>query len=260
MDRLRNSLVGDVLSTERGGDQISQLKETYERFRPLIVWLGLAELAWIAYWLLGGDDTAHGYLATVIIWILAMLAWMVLVIFAGARGLFLQYTRWLSNLVGVVLVVAFAIVLFGSNGVAREGLLIAASGASDLQLALIHVLRLLAIGTVFKYIQGELPLHFVLLGSLPDFAFAISAVVVSILAVDGTLGREFYLVWHSVGFLTFLGAGISMFFSVPSPLRIYDDEPDTSIVFQFPMVLAPNFTVPLFMLAHVFALVKFVVS
>ena len=42
----------------------------------------------------------------------------------------------------------------------------------------------------------------------------------------------------------------------PSPLRIYHDKPDASIVFEFPMVLAPNYTVPLFMIAHLFALVK----
>jgi hypothetical protein len=55
-----------------------------------------------------------------------------------------------------------------------------------------------------------------------------------------------------------MGAGVSMFFSVPSPLRMYRRQPDTSIVFTFPMVLAPNFTVPLFMLAHAFALVKLI--
>ena len=47
-----------------------------------------------------------------------------------------------------------------------------------------------------------------------------------------------------------------MFFSVPSPLRIYHDKPDASIVFQFPMLPAPNVTVALFAVAHVFALVK----
>ncbi len=51
-----------------------------------------------------------------------------------------------------------------------------------------------------------------------------------------------------------------MFFSVPSPLRIYHSKPDASIVFQFPMLLAPNFTVPLFMLAHLIALVKLLAS
>ncbi|MEE8264468.1 MAG: hypothetical protein V3R40_04345 [Gammaproteobacteria bacterium] len=235
---------------------MSQFNVIYERFRPLIVWLGLAELAWIVYWLLRAGDAVPGYLTTVGVWIVVMLAWMVLVIFASTHGFFLKHTRWLSNLVGVVLVVAFAAVLFGAIGVAREGLLSAASRTTDLQLVSIHVLRLLAIGTVIKYIQGQLPLHFVIFGSVPDFLFAVSAVVVTILAANGPLQGDFLIVWHLFGFSLFLGAGISMFFSVPSPFRIYHDEPDASIVFQFPMVLAPNFTVPLFMLAHAFALTK----
>lgn len=190
------------------------------------------------------------------VWVVAMLLWMALVIYAGGLDFFLKHTRWLSNLVGVVLVLAFAAVLFGTIAVAREGLLRAASGTTDLQLVSFHVLRLLAIGGIIKYMQGQLPLHFVIFGALPDFLFAVSAVVVTFLASSGALGRDFLIVWHAVGFTLFLGAGISMFFSVPSPFRIYHSKPDTSLVFQFPMVLAPNFTVPLFMLAHAFALVK----
>lgn len=235
-------------------------KEIYERLRPLIVWLGLTELAWIGYWLLSLGDAAPGYVTTVVVWIAAMLAWLVLVIYLGVRGVFLKHTRCLSNLVGVVLVVAFTALLFGAIVVAREGILSAARGTTDLQLVSIHALRLLAIGTVIKYLQGHLPLHFVILGSLPDFLFAVSAVLVSILAANGPLGRDFLIVWHSIGCSLFLGAGISMFFSVPSPFHMYRGEPDTSIVFRFPMLLAPNFTVPLFMLAHAFALVKLCAS
>ena len=83
-----------------------------------------------------------------------------------------------------------------------------------------------------------------------------SALVVTFLAGSDNLGNEFLVVWHFVGLFVFLGPGVSMFFSVPSPLRIYHDQPDTFIVFKYPMLLAPNFTVPLFMLAHAFALVK----
>ena len=37
---------------------------------------------------------------------------------------------------------------------------------------------------------------------------------------------------------------------------IYHNQPDASLVLWFPMVLAPNFTVPLFMLALLIAFVK----
>lgn len=182
-----------------------------------------------------------------------MLGWLGLVMYAGSREFFLKHSQHLSNLVAVVIVVTFAVAMFGVGSTARQGLLNAAHGTNDLQLISIHVLRLLAIGGIIKFIHGELPLHFTILGAVPDFLFAVSAVV---LLIFGPLSHGWLVVWHVVGFSVFLGAGISMFFSVPSPFRIYDSKPDASIVFRFPMVLAPTFTVPLFIIAHLFALTK----
>ena len=185
-----------------------------------------------------------------------MLGWLALVICAGRTGFFLKNTRRLSNLIGSVLVVTFATVMFGAIPAVREGLASAAAATTGRELASIHILRLLAIGAFIKYLQRQLPLHFVILGALPDFLFGVSAVVVTFLAGSGALGQDFLVAWHWIGFSVFFGAGISMFFSVPSPFRIYDGKPDASIVFEYPMVLAPNITVPLFMLAHVFALLS----
>lgn len=234
---------------------MSASKALYERLRPMIVWLGLTELGWIAWWLLS-PDSDPGFTVIVVAWIVAMLAWLGLMIAAGARGFFLEHSRAFSNLLGVVLVVAFAGLLFGALPVARQGLLAAAAATPNLQLVAIHTLRLLAIGTVVKYLQRELPLHFVLLGSLPDFLFAVSAVVLTVQMAGGGSEPGWLISWHAIGFSLFLGAGISMFLSVPSPIRIYHGQPDASIVFRFPMQLAPTFTVPLFMIAHGVALVK----
>lgn len=237
---------------------MSRLKDKYESLRPLIIWLGLTELAWISYWLLRTDATSAGHATTVVAWIMAMLGWLASAIHLGRREFFLRHTRWLSNLVGAVAVVTFAIMLFGAVPAARQGVAYAAAAASDRELASIHILRLLAIGTIIKYLQRQLPLHFLVWGSLPDFLFAASAIAVALWAGQGILSREFLIGWHTIGFLVFFGAGISMFLSMPSPLRLYHAVPDASIVFRFPMILAPNFTVPLFMLAHVFALVKLI--
>ena len=235
-------------------------KDLYERSRPLIIWLGLTELGWLGYWLLSGGNNSASFIGIVVAWIVTMLAWLALVIYVGLRGFFLKQSVRLSNFVGVVIVVAFACLLFTTVPGAFEGLVLAARGTSDVQLASIHIVRLAAIGAVIKYLQGRLPLHFIVLGALPDFLFAISAVVVTLAATRSVLEPAFLISWHVIGFSVFFGAGISMFFSVPSPFRIYHGKPDTSIVFQFPMFLAPNFTVPLSMIAHLFALVKLLAS
>jgi hypothetical protein len=210
------------------------------------------------HWLLSGDNSTAAFVGIVVVWIVAMLAWLALVIYLGTRGFFLKHSDKLSNLVGVAIVVSFAVAMFGLVPAAWQGLVSAARSTSDLQLISIHILRLLAIGAMIKFLHRELPLHFIILGSMPDFLFAVSAVILVVLGANVPLEHGFLIAWHLFGFSIFTGAGVSMFFSVPSPLRIYHMKPDTSIVFQFPMVLAPNFTVPLFMIAHLFALVKLI--
>jgi hypothetical protein len=236
--------------------KLDAFKKGYESLRSFIVWLGVSEFAWVSYWRLRTDERTLTYTMAVVVWIAVMLGWLALVISAGRRDFFLKYSRYLSTLVGVILVVVLGAVVFGAAPEIREGLINAATATTHRELAFIHILRLLAIGTIIKYVQRQLPLHFVILGSLPDFLFALSAVVVTFVADSALPGPEVLLVWHWIGFSVFLGAGISMFFSVPSPLRIYDGDPDASLIFRFPMLLAPNFTVPLFMLAHAFAIVK----
>ena len=139
---------------------MKQLNISYEQLRPLIIWLGLTELVWIGYWLLSPNDMDSDYVWTVVFWITAMVIWLGWVMSAGKRGFFLRQSMRLSNLVGVVLVVAFAGVLFGIVPVVREGLIRAAQSTSDLQLVSIHVLRLLAIGSVIKYMQGQIQCGF----------------------------------------------------------------------------------------------------
>ena len=222
----------------------------------MIIWLGLVELAWIGYWLLGGSHDPIGRMTTVA-WIGAMIGWLIIAVRLGRQEFFLRHSHQLSNLGGVALVVTFGVGFFGAVPAAREAVLTAVAGVPDQQLVAFHAMRILAIGTVVKYVQGHLPLHFIVLGSTPDLVFAVSAI--ALLVLHTAVSPEFLLVWHIVGSLVFFGAGISMFFSVPSPLRIFHSQPDTRIVFTFPMVLAPNFTVPLFILAHLFAVAKLVV-
>lgn len=152
------------------------------------------------------------------------------------------------------LVIVVTVLIFGTTVTGREGILAVAGSVTLQELAQIHLLRLASLGVMFKVFQKQLPLHFLICGALPDFLFAMSAVYFSI--NGNAINTTTSLTWHVLGVCVFLGAGVSMYLSVPSPLRIWRSKPDTELVFQFPMVLAPNFTVPLFMFAHVLAIIK----
>jgi hypothetical protein len=176
----------------------------------------------------------------------------------SSKGVFLKHTRYFSNMIGFSVVIVLTVLLFGVFDGVREELINAAANVSNKQLIAFHCLRLLAIGSMIKYLQGDLPLHFIIIGSLPDFLFALSAAFLTFFAEPESIGNGLLIAWHLIGMTVFLGAGISMFFSVPSPVRIFHNKPDTTIVFQFPMALAPTIGVPLFILAHTFALLKLV--
>ena len=246
----------NAFETTARGDVVglTTVRTVYEQFRPLIIWLGLTELAWITYLLMSSDGADPQYVGVTLAWAASMLAWMGAVIVAGKRGYFLQRTHYFSNLVGFAFVVVFFFLVFGLIPAAWNGLVTASVKMSNGQLISIHILRLLAIGTLIKYLQGELPRHFLILGSLPDLLFGISAVAVLALAANDLVGQTFLVAWHLLGMFVFLGAGISMFFTVRSPIRIFDSKPDASIAFRFPMLMAPNFTVPMFVVAHGIAL------
>jgi hypothetical protein len=113
-----------------------------------------------------------------------------------------------------------------------------------------QALRILSIGTIIKYYQGMFPLHFFILGSIPDFLFSLTAIYLFFKYSRGGHPTRKFAMWNIIGMLVFTGAGISMYFSVPSILQITNTGPNSLLAFNFPMALAPTFTVPLFIMGN----------
>ena len=134
-----------------------------------------------------------------------------------------------------------------------------------LELVAIHILRLAAWGTVKKYQDRQLPRYFFLFGSIPDFGFAIGAVLLTGLIWYGIYmpGAAELMVWSIVGMAAFLGAATAMYFGVSGnilSLRWHAVErglePPTLLPFRWPMNLAPAFCAPVFWLAHLLMIFK----
>ena len=62
----------------------SSKAQAYERLRPLIIWLGICELVWIACWLFARGSSAPAFHAGVAAWLVVMLSWMALVTGPGS--------------------------------------------------------------------------------------------------------------------------------------------------------------------------------
>ena len=125
------------------------------------------------------------------------------------------------------------------------------------ELTWIHLVRLAAIGTIMKMLRGALPGHFIVPIGIPDFILALTVPLIDWLVFRRRIaGRKVLIVWNVIGFVLFFPTLVLLYLSVPSPIRIFFDEPNTYEVFQFPMALVPSFLAPLFIIIHNAAIVK----
>ena len=115
----------------------------------------------------------------------------------------------------------------------------------------VHCLRITALGSILKYLDGELPAHFILPVAVPDFLVGLSALPLALwVSPEKPLGRWFLTAWNLAGSLVFVYAGLALHFSVSGPLQLFTSGPTTESIFRFPLVLVPTFLVPFFVGLH----------
>jgi hypothetical protein len=115
----------------------------------------------------------------------------------------------------------------------------------------VHAIRITALGTIIKYLNGELPAHFILPVGVPDFFVGLSALPLALwVSPTDPFGRRCLIAWNIAGSLVFAYAGLALHFSVPGPLQLFTSGPTTESIFRFPLVLVPTFLVPFFVGLH----------
>jgi hypothetical protein len=104
-------------------------------------------------------------------------------------------------------------------------------------LTAIHIMRILAIGTLIKAYLGLFPAKFAWFVGGPDLLFGLSAIVVSLLARRNRLSDRALMLWHLTGALVILIPVIGL-------MPLFMREELITGLFAFPMVLAPALVVP----------------
>jgi hypothetical protein len=116
----------------------------------------------------------------------------------------------------------------------------------------VQAIRITALGTIIKYLHGDLPGHFILPVGVPDLAVGLTAMPMAWWASrrPGS-ARSSLIVWNLAGASIFLPAGILMHVSMPGPVQLFTSGPTTQTLFEFPLALVPTFLVPCFVGLHV---------
>lgn len=200
-----------------------------------------------------------------LVWWAGLTCWLLLQISVSRSHALERYAVFFPTLIQV----AVPLVATGLANIFipsfREAIAGIGSEISIVELTGIHILRLAAWGTIAKYRAQQLPRYFFLAGSVPDFIFAVSAAVLTlVLWTEIVTPSSFFLTfWSVLGIVVFFGAGVTMYFGVKNSLLGFrwtnvekGTEPPTLLPFRWPMNLAPSFCVPVFILAHQLAIIR----
>jgi hypothetical protein len=116
----------------------------------------------------------------------------------------------------------------------------------------VNALRVLGVFFVMLYAEGRLPAPFAPSAGWGDIFVGATALSVAFLAARRVSGwRPLAFIWNVIGFADLVNAiSLGVMSATGSPLRIFTDGPDTSLMIALPMFLIPGFLVPLLMLTH----------
>ncbi|MEW8537602.1 MAG: hypothetical protein AB2565_15015 [Candidatus Thiodiazotropha endolucinida] len=148
----------------------------------------------------------------------------------------------------VPVVVALSMML--SLAPLRDGLRVLVDETPVHWLSGIHILRILALGTLLKASNDLFPQMFAWFVGGPDLLFGVSAIIVTLLARSGRLSDRFILYWHLAG-------ALAIVLPVAGLMHLFMVEPLFAELFMFPMVMAPALIVPTLVLLNLLVAWRF---
>ncbi|MFK8183333.1 MAG: hypothetical protein AB8B99_08155 [Phormidesmis sp.] len=109
--------------------------------------------------------------------------------------------------------------------------------------------RIAALGTLIKTIQGQFPVSVELAIGLTDLAYGVSALFIYRFAKANQISLDALVLWQVVGILIIVIPGeLAIQTALPGPLEVFSNAPTASVMLDYPMVLAPSLVVPIFFL------------
>lgn len=125
----------------------------------------------------------------------------------------------------------------------RSGLRNFVDYAPNYLLSGIHILRILAIGSILKATMGIFPENFAWYVGIPDLLFGLSAIYITLLARKNRLNDDQLMIWHITGILVIVLPASTL-------MHIFMKDDLFQELFTFPMSLAPTVVVPMLVLLN----------
>ncbi|HEU4427423.1 MAG TPA: hypothetical protein VFT98_01610 [Myxococcota bacterium] len=101
------------------------------------------------------------------------------------------------------------------------------------------------------YENGSLPVQITWSGRNFDVITGALALPVAVLAARAAPPRRLIAVWNALGFALLVNVVVTALLSLPTPLRVFRNEPSTALVSTLPFIWLPAFLVQAALFGHV---------
>jgi len=217
----------------------------------LAFWIGLTRVARHRRQLTNGQALSiMAWLVILVLWGIATSALSICGVYTSPAFLHLLPGLWLP-MIPIILSAG----LYRAWPVFSEAIQRVVTGTPTHAFILIQILRIAAIGGVYKATQGLMPAMFTAVVGIPDFLFGLSALILAGTALHKRVTSRMLGLWHIAGIAVIVTtAPFIMQLGLPGgPWYIFQNLPDSRALLEFPMVLAPTLVVPFFIIINAIA-------
>ena len=174
--------------------------------------------------------------------IIALIVWMAFISILSLKGFFSDFSIFPPKL-AIVLIVPLVTVLTVTFSKTTREILSHIPAQNIIRLQVFRVAVEILIWMLL--IQNLLPMQMTFEGRNFDILAGLTGPVVAYLYARKNLGKNVAIVWNILGLmLLFNIVGVALL-SLPTPFRVFTNEPASTIVARFPIVWLPGFLVPL---------------
>ncbi|MDJ0706597.1 MAG: hypothetical protein QNJ46_25280 [Leptolyngbyaceae cyanobacterium MO_188.B28] len=156
------------------------------------------------------------------------------------------FLTWLPGLWFPLIPLGICIIPFFLSSRFRQTLCAIVDATPATWFIYLQALRITAVGTLYKTLIGEFPVHIELALGVPDLCFGLSALYMAKRVRSKTLSDRTLIIWNLVGAgIVIIPGELLIQMGLPGPMQVFSSPPTTEVMFEFPLALAPTVVVPL---------------
>jgi hypothetical protein len=185
--------------------------------------------------------------------LIAFFSWLVFIYAWSRFGIFANFTLFPLNAAPVILIPLVTILVFSFSKTVKE-ILVHIPQENIIKLQVFRFYVEVFLWALFSV--SLLPIQMTFEGQNFDVATGATATLVAWLIAKAKFPRFAVVIWNIVGLGLLINIVTIAIFSMPTPFRVFMNQPANTIVAEFPISLLPAFLVPLAYLLHILSLRK----